>query len=69
MDAGGAYINTTPTEIDFTPTSTQAGPPTTVVISPYNFETTGSFALTYATAGNWHAPAGEHGGAEDHRHS
>ena len=43
-DASGVYINTSPTEIDFTPTSTEAGI-TTVVISPYNFETTGSFTL------------------------
>jgi len=48
-DANWVYINTSPTEIDFTPTSTEAGT-TTVVISPYNFETTGSFTLTY-TAG------------------
>jgi hypothetical protein len=48
-DANGVYISTSPTEIDFTPTSTEAGK-TTVVISPYNFETTGSFTLTY-TAG------------------
>src|SRR5437588_474441 len=46
-DANGVLISTSPTEIDFTPTSTQAGT-TTVVISPYNFETTGSFTLTYA---------------------
>ena len=49
QDANGVYISTSPTEIDFTPTSTEAGT-TTVVISPYNFETTGSFTLTY-TAG------------------
>jgi hypothetical protein len=48
-DANWVYINTSPTEIDFTPTSAEAGT-TTVVISPYNFETTGSFTLTY-TAG------------------
>ena len=48
-DANGVLIGTSPTEIDFTPTFTQAGT-TTVVISPYNFETTGSFTLTY-TAG------------------
>jgi hypothetical protein len=48
-DAYGVYINTSPTEIDFTPTSAEAGT-TTVVISPYNFGTTGSFTLTY-TAG------------------
>ena len=47
-DANTVYINTSDTEIDFTPTSTEAGT-TTVVISPYNFETTGSFTLTYAT--------------------
>ena len=35
-DASGVYINTSPTEIDFTPTSTEAGP-TKVVISPYKF--------------------------------
>ncbi len=44
-DAGRAYIGTSPTDIEFTPSSQQAGP-TTVVISPYNFETTGSFVLT-----------------------
>jgi hypothetical protein len=44
-DAGGAYISATPAVIEFTPSSIQAGP-TTVVISPYNFETTGSFTLT-----------------------
>ena len=48
QDANGVLINTSPTEIDFTPTSTEAGT-TTVVISPWNFETTGSFTLTYAT--------------------
>ena len=48
QDANGVYISTSPTEIDFTPTANQAGL-TTVVISPYNFETTGSFTLTYAT--------------------
>lgn len=46
QDASGVYINTSPTEIDFTPTSTEAGT-TTVIISPYNFLTTGSFTLTY----------------------
>ena len=48
QDANGVYITTYPTEIDFTPNSNQAGT-TTVVISPYDFETTGSFTLTYAT--------------------
>ena len=47
QDASGVYINTSATEIDFTPTSTEAGI-TTVVISPYNVGTTGSFTLTYA---------------------
>ena len=47
-DASGVFINTGSTEIDFTPDSGQAGK-TTVVISPYNFESTGSFTLTYAT--------------------
>jgi hypothetical protein len=47
QDANGVLINTSATEIDFTPTSTEAGL-TTVVISPYNFGTTGSFTLTYA---------------------
>jgi len=46
-DTGGAAFSTGPTEIDFTPTSDQAGP-TTVVISPYDGGTTGSFDLTYA---------------------
>src|SRR5205807_9602770 len=46
-DANGVLIGTSPTEIDFTPTFTQAGT-TTVVISPYNSGTTGSFTLTYA---------------------
>ena len=46
---GYAYISTSPTEFDFTPTSAEAGA-TTVVISPYNFGATGSFTLTY-TAG------------------
>src|SRR2546425_492596 len=45
-DANGVVIGTSPTEIDFTPTAAEAGT-TTVVISPYNFETTGSFTLTY----------------------
>jgi hypothetical protein len=40
-------FNTSPTEIDFTPTSTTAGT-TTVLISAYNFETLGRFTLTYA---------------------
>ena len=44
-DASGVYINTSPAEIDFTPTADEAGP-TNVVISPYSFETTGSFTLT-----------------------
>ena len=48
-DANGVLINTSPTEIDFTPTSAEAGT-TTIVISAYNFGTTGSFTLTY-TAG------------------
>jgi hypothetical protein len=48
-DAGGVVINTSPTEIQFTPTPAEAGP-TSVVISPYNFESTGSYTLTY-TAG------------------
>src|SRR5947199_327790 len=47
QDANGVIISTSPTEIDFTPTSYEAGT-TTVVISPYDFETTGSFTLTYA---------------------
>jgi hypothetical protein len=46
---GYAYISTSPTEFDFTPTSAEAGA-TTVVISPYNFGATGGFTLTY-TAG------------------
>jgi hypothetical protein len=46
-DAGGVYINSGPTEIDFTPTAAEAGT-TTVVISPYQFESIGSFTLTYA---------------------
>lgn len=49
QDANGVFISTSPTEIVFTPTSAEAGT-TTVVISPYNFGTTGSFTLTY-TAG------------------
>ena len=47
QDANGVIVSTTPTEIDFTPTADEAGL-TTVVISPYDFETTGSFTLTYA---------------------
>ena len=47
-DIGGVYINTSPAEIQFTPTSAEAGP-TTVVISPYQFESTGSYTLTYTT--------------------
>jgi hypothetical protein len=53
LDSSGAEdkervtFNTSPTEIDFTPTSTTAGT-TTVLISPYNFETLGTFTLTYA---------------------
>ncbi len=46
-DANGVYVNTGPTEIDFTPTAAQAGA-TTVVVSAANFETLGSFTLTYA---------------------
>jgi hypothetical protein len=46
-DEGGVVFNTTPTEIDFTPTSTTAGT-TTVLISAYDFETLGRFTLTYA---------------------
>jgi len=46
-DAGGVFITTSPTEIDFTPTDAQAGP-TTVVISPYNQDATGTFTITYA---------------------
>ena len=49
QDANGVLINTSRTEIDFTPTSAEAGT-TSVVISPYNSGTTGSFTLTY-TAG------------------
>jgi hypothetical protein len=49
QNANGVLINTSPVEIDFTPTSAEAGT-TTVVISAYNFGTTGSFTLTY-TAG------------------
>ena len=48
-DASWVSINTSPTEIDFTPTLAEAGT-TTVVISLYNSGTTGSFTLTY-TAG------------------
>ena len=44
-DAGREVFSTSPTDIEFTPSSLQAGP-TTVVISPYDFETTGSFTLT-----------------------
>ncbi len=46
QDANGVLINTSATEIVFTPTSAEAGT-TSVVISPYNFGTTGSFTLTY----------------------
>ena len=45
----GTTFNVSPTEVDFTPTSTEAGT-ITVVISPYNTGATGSFTLTY-TAG------------------
>src|SRR5207244_25766 len=45
--ASGRESGSSPTEIDLTQKNTQAGT-TTVVISPYNFETTGSFTLTYA---------------------
>jgi hypothetical protein len=44
-DAGGVVFSTSPTDIEFTPSSLQAGP-TTVVISPYDFQTTGSFVVT-----------------------
>jgi len=47
-DANGVLINTSPTEIDFTPSAAEAGT-TTVVISAYNGGATGSFTLTYAT--------------------
>ena len=47
-DTGGAVFSTGPTEIDFTPTASQAGP-TKVVVAPYDGGTTGSFELTYAT--------------------
>ena len=46
---GGTTFSTSPAEIDFTPTSAQAGT-ITVVISAYNTGATGSFTLTY-TAG------------------
>jgi hypothetical protein len=45
-DANGTVINTSPTEIDFTPTAAQAGR-TTVVISNYGGGAIGSFTLTY----------------------
>ncbi len=47
-DVGAAVFSTARTELDFTPTPAQAGT-TTVVISPYDVETIGSFTLTYAT--------------------
>jgi hypothetical protein len=47
-DVNGAGFNTTPVEVDFTPTAAQAGP-TTVVISDYGGSATGSFTLTYKT--------------------
>jgi len=46
---GGTTFSTSPAEVDFTPTPTQAGP-ITVVISAWNAGATGSFTLTY-TAG------------------
>jgi hypothetical protein len=52
-DASGANLDSTtfstsPTEIDFAPTTYEAGT-ITVVISQYNSGATGSFTLTYAT--------------------
>jgi hypothetical protein len=49
LNLGGSVFNVTQTEVQFTPTSTQAGT-INVVISPYSAEATGSFTLTY-TAG------------------
>ena len=55
FDSSGAQVaswtgfTTSPIEVDFTPTTTQAGP-TKVVIIPWNGDSaTGTFALTYAT--------------------
>jgi Bacterial Ig-like domain (group 3) len=48
VDAAPVGFNTSPTELDFTPTPTQAGT-TTVLISPVPGTTTGTFTLTYAT--------------------
>jgi hypothetical protein len=53
-DASGGGVadfsfSSSPEEVDFTPTSAEAGT-MTVVISPYSYEATGSFTLTY-TAG------------------
>jgi hypothetical protein len=45
-DANGVTFDTAATEIDFTPTSQQAGL-TTIVISPYSAGATGSFTVRY----------------------
>ncbi len=45
-DAGAAVFSTSPTSITFTPTAAEAGV-TTVVVGKYDFETTGTFTLTY----------------------
>ncbi len=44
-DKERATFNTSPTDIEFTPSALQEGP-TTVIISPYSFETTGGFVVT-----------------------
>ena len=48
QDAGAAVFSTSPTEIDFTPTSQQAGPTKVVVSAPIGTGATGAFTLTYA---------------------
>ncbi len=48
VSLGSTTFGTSPTYVDFTPTSTEAGT-ITVVVSQYNSGATGSFTLTYAT--------------------
>jgi 3D (Asp-Asp-Asp) domain-containing protein len=47
-DAGAVVFSNTPQQTTFTPTAAQAGP-TTVVVSKYDFETTGTFTVTYTS--------------------
>jgi hypothetical protein len=46
VSVGYVYFGDSAQEVDFTPTSSQAGT-MTAVISPFRYEATGSFTLTY----------------------